>query len=55
MILSDHTCCKSLLLPGDFAFRGERLKRAQAPPLLGVDILGHLGARDPTAIKLEME
>jgi len=57
VITSENTLGKYVLLPGDFAFRGERLKRAQAPPSWGrvVDICGHLGTQDPTAIKMEME
>ena len=56
MITSENTLGKYVLLPGDFAFRGERLKRAQAPNRARrVDIWGHLGTQDPTAIKMEME
>lgn len=60
MIASEHTIGKYVLLPGDFAFRGERLKRAQAPNRARrvVDIWGHLeglGTQDTTAIKMEME
>ena len=32
-MINETAIGKSSFLPGDFAFRGERLKRAQAPPI----------------------